>query len=398
MTGPLHGIQVVDFSRFLPGPLAALTLADLGAEVVKVEGVPHGDQVRRMGAVGEQSSLAFIALNQNKRSLQVDHRTSEGQDVVRALVRASDVFIEASPPGSLERYGLDAERLLRENSRLVYCSLSAYGDSGPLGGWPGHGYNIEANAGLVKVSVDPDGALRLPEYSMLPANLNAGYQAAMAIAASLVRVARTGEGAVLQVAAFDAGVCLDPNDAAHVLNGVPHDTAIGTRATPKYAAYRTQDGRAILIATLEPKYWRALCELIGRPDLVDQHREDVASDYGHDYPHLYDVLAAVFATRTLDEWMGLIADHPLPASPIAELDRVVLGPQFEARELTRTTTSASGASVRTIRSPILVDGTRLGAAGRWSELGEDTDTVLRRIGYADAHIDALAARGVVRRT
>jgi alpha-methylacyl-CoA racemase len=353
--------------------------------------------VRRRGAVGEHSSLAFIALNQNKRSLQVDHRSPEGQDVVRALVRASDVFVEASPPGSLAKFGLDAERLRDVNPRLVYCSLSAYGDTGPLGGWPGHGYNIEANAGLVQVSVDPDGALRLPEYSMLPANLNAGYQAAMAVAAALVRVARTGQGAVVHVAAFDAGVCLDPNDAAHVLNGVPHDTAIGTRATPKYAAYRTKDGRAILIATLEPRYWRALCELLARPDLVDEHRDDLGSDYGHDRPHLYDILAAEFAARTLDEWMDLVALHPLPVSPIAELDRVVAGSQFAARELTRTTTSASGATVQTVRSPIVYDGARLGAEGRWSELGEDSDAVLRRIGYSDSEIDGLVARGVVRR-
>lgn len=376
--------------------MTALCLADLGAEVIKLEGIPDGDYSRRMGAVDEHSSIAFIGLNQNKRSVQIDHRSSAGQGVIHDLVRSADVFIESARPGSLGRLQLDADTLRSINPRLVYASISAYGAVGPLGNWPGHGYNIEANAGLVQVTVDPDGSLRLPEYALLVANVGTGYQAAMAIAASLARAARTGEGATIEVAAYDAGIAFDPGEGAHVLNDIAHDDTIGTRLTPKYAAYRTKDDEYILLATIEGKFWNQFCELIDRPDLAPRHRHDLASDWGQDHPELYDEIAVIFRQRTLTEWMDLVATNPLPISPITPLKDVTKTPHFAARDMVRTTTSRSGKSVRTIRPAVIFDAERLGKEGRWSELGEDTAEVLRSLGYDGARIKELEGSGTVR--
>lgn len=403
MNGPLEGIRVVDFSRLLPGPLTALCLADLGAEVIKVEGMPDGDYARRMGAddpplgIGkDHSAIGFIGLNQNKKSLQVDHRTREGLAVIDTLVRSADVFVQSTRPGSLAKHGLDAETLCSINPRLVYCSVTAYGDFGPYGNWPGHGYNIEANAGLLGVSEDPDGALRLPEYSVLVASVATGYQAAMAVSAALLKAARTGLGSVVEVAAFDAGVSFDPTDIAHALNGVDHDATIGTRQTPKYAAYKTKDGEPILLATIEGKPWTEFCTLIDRPDLAPRHDHTSAFDWGNGHPELYDELAEIFAVRTLADWMNLVESHPLPISPINTTSQVTHSKHFLGRDLTRTTTSRSGKTVQTIRPAAIVDHQRLGAEGRWSELGEDTEEVLTSLGYDEDAIRTLVRDGVVR--
>jgi formyl-CoA transferase len=198
------------------------------------------------------------------------------------------------------------------------------------------------------------------------------------------------------MAAFDAGIAFDPVDATHALNGVPHDVTIGTRATPKYAAYKTKDGQALLLATIEGKFWVEFCQLVGRPDLIPEHRHDLPSDWGHDHPHLYDELSAIFATRTLGEWMRLLRTHPLPISAINPLSKVVDTEHFRDRAMTRTTVGPSGKTVPTIRPAVIYNSERLGPAGRWSELGEDTTDVLLKSGFDPEQIERLVAAGAIR--
>jgi alpha-methylacyl-CoA racemase len=329
----LAGLKVLDLSRLLPGPYATLVLADLGAQVDKLEDPTGGDYLRNMGPEFADVSAFFYALNRNKRSLALDLKRSEGAAAVRRLVRAYDVLVESFRPGVMEKLGLSYEMLSRENRRLVYCSISGYGQTGPDRLRSGHDVGYMARAGVLGYGGEKDGAPALPGGQV--ADVGGGSLFAVAgILAALYERERTGRGRFVDVsmtegaAAFfhmqlgarlAAGAASVPlRRGSELLNG----------GAPCYGVYRAKDGRYLAVGALEPKFFQGFCEVIGRPDLAAS-----GHDTGEQGARARAEIAQTIASRTCAEWVGLFRTVDACVEPVLEGSEIEEDPQHRARRL-----------------------------------------------------------------
>ncbi|GAP37208.1 CaiB/BaiF CoA transferase family protein [Piscinibacter sakaiensis] len=318
--GPLAGVKILDLTRLLPGPMCTLHLADMGADVVKVEDTGAGDYA---------AAPVRALLNRNKRGLRLDLKHPPARAAFLALVDGADVLVESFRPGVMARLGLGPEVLLRRRPRLVYCSLSGYGQTGPGRDAAGHDLNYCAVAGVAdQVGADAD----TPALPNLPlADLMGGaLTAAMAILAALFDAQRSGRGRHLDVAMAD-GVLAHAVLPLGTLNAHGHTRRAGadhlSGGLACYAQYATRDGRHLAVGALEPKFWAALCTALGRPDLLARHRSgDPATEAA-----TRAELAALFATRTQAEWVAALAGVDACVSPVLRLEESLADPQFLAR-------------------------------------------------------------------
>ena len=323
MSRVLDGVLVLDLTRHLPGPYATQLLADLGARVIKLE-APEGDPVRFVpphDAAGV--SAAFRALNQGKRGLGLDLKRPEAVELVRRLAARADVLVEGFRPGVMARLGLDPDQLRREHPRLVVCSISGYGQDGPYRDRPGHDLDYQAYAGALWVTADPDGRAVLPGIQL--GDLSAALSAVVGILAGLFQRERSGQGRKVDAAMLDALVSLQ---ALHL---APHRA--GQRAVPgqlplsggipSYGLYRCADGKWVALGALEPKFFQAMCAIVGKPEWAERQFDRT----------LADDLAALFATRPRDEWRFILEDAGCCLAPVLDYDEVAEDPQVVARGL-----------------------------------------------------------------
>jgi alpha-methylacyl-CoA racemase len=353
---PLAGIRVLDLSRLLPGPWCSLLLADLGAEVIKVETPLAGDYARmapdQLGFGG-----IFEAVNRGKRSIAIDYRRPGGRDLILQLVETADVFLESSRPGQLEKRGLGAVAVREANPGIIYCSLSGFGQTGPYRDRPAHDIDYLALGGILSL-LGPPGARPVPPGLQL-ADVAAGTLAAVRILAALVARQQTGQGAYLDVAVFDATIAwLGTLGAAVASAGSVAGPMSG--AYPCYTTYQTADGRWLAVGALELPFWRAFCTGLGRTDLVPSQFD----------PRAAAEVAAVMATRSSAEWLERFDDD------------------------------ACVALVKLPHEALQDDQVRVRAAGRTMadaapRLGADTDDVLAEAGIAPATIARLLRKGIV---
>jgi crotonobetainyl-CoA:carnitine CoA-transferase CaiB-like acyl-CoA transferase len=382
--GALAGLRVLDLTRYIPGPYCAMLLGDLGADVVKVEEPPFGDATRALPpAVGEDGAV-HAALNRNKRSIVVDLRQEPGAAVVRRLALASDVLVESFRPGVLARRGLGAAALLAENPRLVYCSVTGYGQAGPHAARAGHDIDYAALGGFLGGNRDASGRPVLPIAQV--ADMTGGLLAAVGILAALQARERTGRGQVVDVSMLESVLALMSIPAARLLagGGLSGELA-GSHAC--YNVYRCRDGRWLAVGALEPKFWEALCRALGRPDLVgrqwargDRQREAI------------EAVAAVFAEKDRDEWVRELAAIDACVEPVLEPAEAFAHPQAE-RAIAEQ--SAGGSSFRSLACPVRLGDTPAATRRAAPRLGEHGAEVLAEAGYATAEIDALRASGVL---
>lgn len=315
---PLAGIRVLDLSRLIPGPWCSQMLADLGADVVKVETPLAGDYARiappELGFGG-----VFEAVNRGKRSIAVNYRLARGRAIILRLAATADVFLESSMPGQLARRGLGSADVRAVNPRLVYCSLSGYGQAGPYRNRPGHDLDYLAISGLLAL-LGPAGTRPVPPGLQI-ADLAGGTLAALEIVAALLRRERTGEGATLDVAILDAVVAwLAPLGAGVATAGTAPGALSG--AFPCYGVYAAADGAFLAVGALEPPFWVAFCRGVGREDLIPRQYDRTA----------VAVVAGILATRPRAAWLATLGEDacvaPVNAPCEAELD-----PQIVARGL-----------------------------------------------------------------
>ena len=371
---PLAGIRVLDLSRLLPGPWCSLLLADLGAEVIKVETLLAGDYARiappELGFGG-----VFEAVNRGKRSIAVNYRLPRGRDVILRLARDADVFLEASMPGQVARRGLGPDDLLAVNPRIVYCSLSGFGQDGPYRNRPGHDLDYLAIGGLLAL-LGPAGARPVPP-GLQMADLAGGTLAALEILAALFRRERTGQGAVLDVAVLDAIVgWLGPLGTGLATAGTSAGPLAGTY--PCYAVYAAADGAFLAVGALEPPFWVAFCRAIEREDLVPRQFDPAA---------IADV-AEILAGRPRAAWVAHFGDDACvaPVNAPAEAER---DPQVRARGL--VVGEGTAEHVITPLRAATGDGDGQHAPG----LGEDTLEILAEAGLQADEVAALLAAGIV---
>lgn len=386
---PLAGVRVLDLSRLLPGPYATLVLADLGAEVVKLEDPCGGDYLRHLAPLGGAAPGAFLALNRNKRSLALDLKAAGGAAVLRRLVRSFDVLVESFRPGVLDRLGAGQAALRAENPRLVVCAVSGYGQDGPYRELAGHDINYCAIAGALALNGPPDAPL---PFGVQPADVAGGAWVAVAgILAALHRRAATGEGGVVDVSMTDGvlGMLALPLGQAWA-RGAPlrRGEELLSGAAACYRTYRTRDGRFVALGALEPKFFARFCAAVGRPELAERQLED-----GGRSP--VQELVALFASRTREEWARLGREQDLCLTPVLEGDEPRQDPQLRARGLFgEVDAPGGGRRVPALATPVRVDGGRVPFRPA-PELGADTEDVLARAGFTQGEIDELRRRAVV---
>jgi len=354
---PLDGVRVLDLTRLLPGAYATLLLADLGADVVKVEDPRGGDGMRSLPTSGAGRRPYFALLNRNKRSITLDLRSPDASAVLDALCRHADVLVDSFRPSAARRLGVDAAALRSRHAHLVCASISGFGQSGPYAERAAHDINYQALAGLL---TPPD----LP--GPLIGDIGAAMHTAMGILAALLQRARTGAGSVVDVSIHEAALAWTMFPST------------GDLANACYNVYETADGQWLALGALEPKFWTGFCERIGRPDLAPlQHAA------GDERARMLRDVRAVMRGRTRDEWLARFADTDVCLSTIHTLDEAYADPHVVDRGVV-----SRDQEIVYITAPDL-------PVRRAPALGADTDDVLEAVGINAAGRARLRAAGVI---
>jgi alpha-methylacyl-CoA racemase len=381
---PLTGIRVLDLTRLLPGAFCTMLLADMGADVIKVEEPGTGDYMRWTPPLADGQSVLFNALNRNKRSLTINLKAEAGRELLLKLVETADVLVEGNRPAVMDRLGLGWGVLHALNPKLVMCSITGYGQDGPFAVRAGHDINYTATAGVLGLNGEA-GRSPSPLGVQVGDVGGGGLQAAVAILGALVAVERGGEGRWLDVSMTDGAVSWLALPFAQA--GAGEEVRRGEqRLGGRYGCYRVytcKDGRYFSVGALEPKFWGALCVAVGKPDLVA-----VQFAEGEEQARVHREMEAVFASRSRDEWTAELADLDACCEPVLELHEVAAHPQVAARRLIET--RATGVEVR----PAVVvreDWRRLDPP----RLGEHSEEVLAEVGVDAGQFEELRKAGII---
>jgi len=372
----LSGIRVADFSRVLAGPLAAMLLADLGADVIKIERPETGDDTRGWGPpfVGGDAAY-FLSLNRNKRSVALDLSTDEGRSAARRLALASDVVVENFRPGLMERFGLDHATLTRDHPGLVYCSLTAFGEGDPAAR-PGYDIIVQALSGLMSFTGHPGGEPTKVGVALL--DVICGLYACNAIQAALIGRGTTGRGARVTVSLFDASVAALVNQAANYLLGglVPEPLGNAHPNIVPYQLFETAD-RPIILAAGNDRLFERTCEVVGHPELAADERFATNAARVRNRDALIPLLSAELAGRSAAEWLEALEAAAVPCAPVRKLDEVFASAEGAAA-IQEIDDPARGL-LRLVADPIRVDGRVPPARFPPPRLGEHTDEILAEL-------------------
>ncbi len=378
---PLSGLRVLDLSRLLPGPYCTMLLADMGAEVIKVETPRIGDYARFLPAELGLSGM-FPAINRNKKSIGLNYRNPRGKEVFLRLAQTADVILEGFRPGIMKKMGLDYEAVRAVNSKIIYCSLSGYGQAGPYRDRAGHDPNYLALAGLLGLNGAAGGPPVIPGVPI--ADLSGGMLAAISILGALVGRGVTGEGAYLDVSLIDAPVSWTAPIAGgyYFTTGTPPER--GRLALngefPCYQIYETADGQYLTLAALEPDFWAAFIKIVERPDLAPKQFDHAA----------IPEVAAVFKHHARAAWLEKFKDTDGCVEPIYTYEEMLADPHLRQRGLVVTENGqATG-----LGSPLvsLSAGARASAPG----LGEHTLKIMQELNFTPAVIEELHSKGIIK--
>ena len=402
MTTALHGIRVLDLTRVLAGPWATQMLADLGAEVIKVEKPGEGDDTRHWGPPYAQSadgaareSAYFLSTNRGKRSICVDIATPEGQEILCSLAADSDVFVENFKVGALAKYGLDYPKLKSLNPRLVYCSITGFGQDGPYASRPGYDFMIQGMSGLMSVTGEPGGSPL--KVGVALADLIAGMYASNAILAALMYRERSGAGQHIDIALLDTMVAALANQALNYLVSGRSPGRLGN-AHPNivpYATFTARDGM-IIISVGNDGQFRRLCALLASPELADDARFATNQQRVVNRIDLTSLLNERLLARTVADWLPMLAESGIPAGPINSIEQLFADPQARHRKLRVELSREDIGAVPGVACPIRLSDSTVQYERAPPALGDSTSEVLRqRLNMAESAIDDLRRRGVV---
>ena len=405
--GALSGIRVLDLSRVLAGPWCGQILADLGAEVIKIERPGAGDDTRAWGPPwmldeqGQSSGEAayYQSANRGKYSVAVDLASSEGQQLVRALAASSDVLIENYKAGSLARYGLDYASLTELNPRLVYCSITGFGQTGPRAAEPGYDFIIQGMAGLMSITGERDD---LPgggpqKAGVAVADLMTGLYSTIAIQAALIDREKTGRGQHCDMALFDVQLATLANQTMNYLvsGKVPGRYGNAHANIVPYQVFRAAD-RDFIIACGNDSQFVALCNVIGLPELPTDPRFRRNADRVNHREELIEILSGHFLTDSADEWVGRIHAVKVPVGAINNIAQALAEPQTRAREMLVPLDHPLNPAFSMVGSPIKLSGSPVQYQRPPPMLGQDTDAVLRdHLGLSEAELAKLKEQGVI---
>lgn len=387
--GPLSGVRILDLTRLLPGGVLGALLADLGADVIKVEEPRLGDYMRwEPKRIGPESAASWI-VGRNKRSVAVDLKDPEGVELLLSMAEQADIVIEGFRPGVSDRLGVGYDAMAARNPRVVYASLTGYGSDGSMRDAAGHDINYISYAGVLGMTGPPDGPLCPPGVQV--GDLGGATMLGIGILAALYAASRTGRGSRVEVAMYDAALAWTsihagelwasgevPNPGHMLLNG----------EFPCYNVYACSDSRFLSVGAVEPKFWAAFCAAIERPDLVVRIAD----------PEARDEVAAVLGTRTRDEWAELLLPADACVAPVLDLGEALAHPLAVERGMVqqgqlRRSGSETGP---TLGTPIRFDGRIRPVGTPPPALGEDTVALAREAGLSQDDVDRLLAAGTLR--
>jgi len=395
-TGPLKGIKVIELAHVMAGPTCGLMLADLGADVIKVEKIPGGDDTRSFlpPSVGDESA-AFLMMNRNKRGIAVDLKSEDGKRVLRRLLENADVLTESYRRGVMERMGFGYEALERDFPRLIYCSVSGFGRTGPYADRAGFDLVAQGMSGLM--SITGEGPGRPPVKVGAPvSDITAGILAAMGVVAALHARANTGAGQLVDTSLFEAGITLTYWQSAIALatGKAPGPMGSAHPLNAPYQAFETKDGWITVGAANQPN-WLRLVELLGRQDLAADPRFKTNGDRIQNQAVLADALAPDFRRRASAEWLDLLERAKIPAGPVLDVLQMQANEQTLAREMVVEARHTKLGAVKTIGLPVKFSATPGGVRRGAPLYGEHTREVLREHGFSDAEIDRMARAGAI---
>lgn len=399
----LEGVRILDLSRVIPGTFCTMLLGDLGAEVLKIEAPAISEFMRASEStedVPNRRQAAYYAPNRNKKSMVVNLKSEAGQEIFYRLSQRADVIVEGFRPGVAKRLGIDYETISKLNPKIIYCSLSGYGQGGPYRTFPGHDINYIAMAGILGLIGSNEGPPVIP-LNLVADFAGAALYAALGISVALVARDSTGKGQYVDVSYVDGAVSLMTWFAC----GYFFDGSVLQRgqswlhgAYPYYAVYETKDGKHITIGCLEPHFWENLCRFLGKAEFIPYH---FAFDHtfrhpqGEKWDEIRAFLRQTFLTKTRDEWFEILIHNDVPAGKVYSPDEVFSDPQVLHRQM-----------VIEVDDPVLGKVKQVGITPKLSDTpgrvrslspfpGEHTDETLEQLGYLREEIESMRRKGVI---
>jgi crotonobetainyl-CoA:carnitine CoA-transferase CaiB-like acyl-CoA transferase len=374
-TLPLDGIKVIEICNVAAGPYCGMLLADMGAEVIKIENPAGGDTLRAWPPLTEGYSENFASLNRNKRSVVLDLKKGDDVGVVKQLVQGASVLLENNRPGVMERLGLGYTAMAALNPRLVYCSISAYGQTGPRAREGGFDLTIQAMSGIMSVTGEPGGA---PVKCGVPlADFSAGLYAAFAVTAALREVDATGKGTHLDISMLGTSLAIAALQTSEYFGSGKDPAKLGS-AHPRnapYQAFRCRDGYFGLAAGND-QLWRSVCDVLSAPSLAADARFASTSLRARNQAVLRELIEAKFVTENADVWLQRFSEAGVPCAPINTYSKVLADPQVEHMGWVQPLELPVGVTTRTFGSPIRLGGENLPIRRGPPKLGQDTDEVI----------------------
>ncbi|MDH4053978.1 MAG: CoA transferase [Gammaproteobacteria bacterium] len=399
MSAPLENIRVLDMSRVLAGPWAGQLLGDYGADVVKIERPECGDDTRQWGPPwlddSESVSAYFLSANRNKRSVTVNIAAGAGQALIRELAAEADVLLENYKIGTLARYGLGPDELLKLNPRLIYCSISAFGQTGSRASEPGYDAMIQASAGLMSITGSESGGPQ--KVGVAISDIMAGMYATTAILAALNARAESGRGQHIDVPLYDSQVAWLANQNMNFLISGTAPARMGT-AHPNlvpYQAFETRDGN-LMLTVGNDRQFRSCCDVFELPQIKIDPRFATMKKRIQNRDLLIPILQSRLKERESSEWLALLLEQGVPAGPVNDIAEVLSNQHARERNLVRQIRNSENISVPTVSNPVEFAETPVCYEHAPPALGEHTNEVLREwLGYSDARIDALRKNAVI---
>jgi crotonobetainyl-CoA:carnitine CoA-transferase CaiB-like acyl-CoA transferase len=391
---PLEGIRVLDLSRLLPGPFASMILADFGAEVVKVEEPELADYSRWAPPFYESLSVYFSNVNRNKKSITLNLKSAEGRDIFHRLAKDADVVLETFRPGVVKRLGVDFETLSELNPRLIYCSLSGYGQDGPYRDYAGHDLNIQGLGGILSFINRGEGHPIVPGLPI--ADFAGSLWTVIAVMMALQARDRRG-GQYIDVSILDCIVSLLCRDSMfHFGNTAPDDSSFYGES-PRFNVFETADGKYVTLSALEAKFWVNLCKKLGREDLINKNErhEDRLTSHKGNREEVFAFLRKAFKTKTSEEWVKELAEADVPCYPVLSIPEVFRDPHVLHRGMLKEVEHATEGTMKHIGIPVKLSQTPGEIRSHPPRLGEHTEEVLGGLGLRGAEIGALRAAGVI---